>query len=134
MDVSIIGASEHVRPPMTLVSADAERDVPTFDLDEGGFTTIAASTDLYIAPMTSDSPDEPPAAGRLDTTSHVLAITDGDVVAVVVGSQTPNAVQSTAVISRDSGGPYSVLSEPDGTNGGFRQVIDRRPVESEGAV
>lgn len=134
MDVSIIGGPEHVRPPMTRLSADSERNMPALDPNEGCFRKTTATTDPYPAAMTCDSLDEPHAAKKLETISHVHPIADGGVLAGVVGARTANAVQPTAGTIRDSDGSHSVLSDSDRKNVSFRNATSRQSVEPESAV
>jgi UDP-N-acetyl-D-mannosaminuronic acid dehydrogenase len=86
MDVSIIGGAGHVGLPLGLVLTDAGHDVTIIDKNEKLLESIEDGSFPYYEPGAETLLDDALAADKLDLTTEISAISDSEIVIIVIGT------------------------------------------------
>lgn len=86
MDVSIIGGAGHVGLPLALILTDAGHNVTVIDKNEMLLESVEEGSFPYYEPGAEALLDDALAADKLDLTTEISAISDSEIVVVVIGT------------------------------------------------
>lgn len=86
MNVSIIGGAGHVGLPLALILTDAGHDVTIVDKNEALLEQVAGGSFPYYEPGANKLLDHALTTDQLELTTEIEAISDTDIVVIVIGT------------------------------------------------